>query len=1521
MKKLSLVFVFVMLFVMLFAFSAVAANITKEAEFSMASGGDLCLPEYVIDDNYHTGASNGNVSNWVDYYFEYETGRNITRIRVIYNSIGENMGVCTYEEISTYGNEIICRVKNSNGNQTELKSKNATVVYDSEGKAIYSYIDFVPANDAASWEDIVWINVPTIHSKDEKTCIWEIDIFDDQECTDDTHEFQCDNCNSVLTCNACGLVSEETSHPYLKATCIAPETCILCDATNGDVSTVHVFDDDRNCSTESVCEICKQVVVEAKLHEFDMDTNLCTNEGCDVYFIPGCYEDYELGDTSMMEKWYGDTEVKDENGNYLGGYAGGGNNSFSAIFNNNLTNTGWAGGAAPRYNGEYNMTFFYGQSHLIRNTTIYFNVHSIGGGFDIELSNDGGATWEKVGEFRAVAEQVGTIVPVTIQINKGVGQMANAYRYTWKGSYQTFQVSVVEIDITGSKVLQCNWNEGVITTPATCGKDGEKVITCKSCGDRYKEVIPATGLHSYDDGVITKPATDEEDGIKLHTCTVCGATYEEVITAIQHNYIATVVEPTCTEKGYTVYTCNGECGVENCDKTYIDQNSYVAELGHKYVDEVTKKPTALAQGETTHTCSVCGDSYTSPIDKLSWGDSTITIGQNNIISYTPNYSKDPHANADPAKLFDGVINSTWTQNAGDGWFAPAGSSLLITLDQEYYIISFEYKLWSNWNSATIELLDANGNVVKTFSKGDLSDTSVSEMHKADSLSNAVGVKYVNIKINGAKGDYGQCLAFQELYITAHQHDAEGEKENYVDPTCTTTGSYNMTCSVCGLTSFVEVPALGHEKGSSIVTDPTCTEEGYTTYNCTRCGEEFDDDFVDALGHTEGTAATCTEAAICSVCGESYGEPNGHTEGASATCTLQAVCSVCGESYGDPLGHTMEAATCTVPATCSVCGATEGDPLGHTPKEGEEGVVTEPTCSSVGYTTYVCGVCGESYRADEVPSLEHSYEATEQEDGSVVYTCSVCGDTYTANNALLNGTYIPEFGTIADGSLVFADGKLTAVDPEGNATEYTYVYNITSNTIVSDAPFSIVYTRGMIIINNAAAYVPYTPPLEFVIGNNAIEVTDTWNGTPVLVTVPGKYVLSAAEGEGNAYIMLEYGVEPIDLPYAFEVAAGETVTFVVLTDDYSEDTIDLVLEKEEEIKYEDEFNGTFANGAELIFVFENGALTVTDNTGFFNIGGAYTYGYNAELGEFKLDTDKFTLNVSSGTLFLNGRVPLTVYVPETVTELVLGDNSFTLENVNYRYGEVKVVFKSTKSGTYIITASETGVVIIEGEYGAEMVDLPYSVTLAEGEEFAFIVSSGANVLQTTEDTVVITVAEKPAHECVFDTLVSIEYANGYLAEGVKTYACECGETKEEAAPVIFTFNGYSVKEDGTAMCVGYTVNRDALVAYEAANETTVKFGVVNAGYDNLVNADGKPVNADGTAAEVSKGLVAIKAVEETAYTSFEIKMVSANWAAIADVNVILCAYVIEGEKVSYICGDTASEAAVAVTYNGIVGGNA
>ena len=123
-----------------------------------------------------------------------------------------------------------------------------------------------------------------------------------------------------------------------------------------------------------------------------------------------------------------------------------------------------------------------------------------------------------------------------------------------------------------------------------------------------------------------------------------------------------------------------------------------------------------------------------------------------------------------------------------------------------------------------------------------------------------------------------------------------------------------------------------------------------------------------------------------------------------------------------------------------------------------------------------------------------------------------------------------------------------------------------------------------------------------------------------------------------------------------------------------------------------------------------------------------------------------------------------------------------------------------------------------------------------------------------------------------------------------------------------------------MCAGYTVNREALELYEEMNETTVKFGVVAAGYDNLVNADGKPINADGTTAEVTKGAVIAVGFENDIYTSFAIRMVADDWTAVADAKIILGAYVIDGDVVSYICSDVATEAAAPITYNSINGGN-
>ena len=65
----------------------------------------------------------------------------------------------------------------------------------------------------------------------------------------------------------------------------------------------------------------------------------------------------------------------------------------------------------------------------------------------------------------------------------------------------------------------------------------------------------------------------------------------------------------------------------------------------------------------------------------------------------------------------------------------------------------------------------------------------------------------------------------------------------------------------------------------------------------------------------------------------------------------------------------------------------------------DGVVTDPTCTTAGYTTYTCTKCGYFYTDNEVPALGHTYDSVVittpscTEEGKTSHTCSVCLDSY------------------------------------------------------------------------------------------------------------------------------------------------------------------------------------------------------------------------------------------------------------------------------------------------------------------------------------------------------------------------------------------------------------------------------------------------------------------------------------------------------------------------------------------------
>ena len=66
------------------------------------------------------------------------------------------------------------------------------------------------------------------------------------------------------------------------------------------------------------------------------------------------------------------------------------------------------------------------------------------------------------------------------------------------------------------------WNDGEISKDSTCTEAGEKVYTCKVCGETKTEEVAALGHDYSDEWTVDKEATTTETGSKSHHCKVCG---------------------------------------------------------------------------------------------------------------------------------------------------------------------------------------------------------------------------------------------------------------------------------------------------------------------------------------------------------------------------------------------------------------------------------------------------------------------------------------------------------------------------------------------------------------------------------------------------------------------------------------------------------------------------------------------------------------------------------------------------------------------------------------------------------------------------------------------------------------------------------------------------------------------------------------------------------------------------------------------------------------------------------------
>ena len=94
----------------------------------------------------------------------------------------------------------------------------------------------------------------------------------------------------------------------------------------------------------------------------------------------------------------------------------------------------------------------------------------------------------------------------------------------------------------------------------------------------------------------------------------------------------------------------------------------------------------------------------------------------------------------------------------------------------------------------------------------------------------------------------QCETFGKE-TNPDNHDLEDHEAKA--PTCTEIGwnEYD-TCTRCDYTTYVELPALGHDYQKTVV-QPTCEKGGYTSYTCSRCEDTYTENPVKKLLHWYG----------------------------------------------------------------------------------------------------------------------------------------------------------------------------------------------------------------------------------------------------------------------------------------------------------------------------------------------------------------------------------------------------------------------------------------------------------------------------------------------------------------------------------------------------------------------------------------------------------------------------------------------------------------------------------------------
>ena len=174
--------------------------------------------------------------------------------------------------------------------------------------------------------------------------------------------------------------------------------------------------------------------------------------------------------------------------------------------------------------------------------------------------------------------------------------------FTREGLTLTFTMTALS-DVIVQPVCETHqFDEGKVTTEATCTSLGVLTKTCTICKKKETESIQ-TAKHNYQKNeAASKEATCTEDGVVVNTCSICKETNNTVISALQHKWSEwkETKPATCTENGEQERYCERD-GCEG------KETNAILATGHKWNEWKETPATCTEAGSKERSCSTCNE--------------------------------------------------------------------------------------------------------------------------------------------------------------------------------------------------------------------------------------------------------------------------------------------------------------------------------------------------------------------------------------------------------------------------------------------------------------------------------------------------------------------------------------------------------------------------------------------------------------------------------------------------------------------------------------------------------------------------------------------------------------------------------------------------------------------------------------------------------------------------------------------------------------------------------------------------